>query len=144
MYWLFTGSFKGWFPLWMNMRHGSNHSKVFCKKVVSRNFAKFTGKYLCQSFFLHKVVGLRPATLLKKRPWHRWFPVNFVKFLRTPFFKEDFWWLLLWIKYCISFLFFLTFSCLINKAVCVIMTFKYCNLGPLTLTSHCTKNEVFH
>ena len=31
---------------------------------------------------------LRPATLLKKRLWHRCFPVNFVKFLRTPFFTE--------------------------------------------------------
>ena len=32
--------------------------------------------------------GLRPATLLKKRLWHRCFPVNFAKFLtaehRTP------------------------------------------------------------
>ena len=27
---------------------------------------------------------LRPATLLK-RDWHRFFPVNFVKVLRTPF-----------------------------------------------------------
>ena len=26
-----------------------------------------------------------PATLLKKRLWHRCFPVNFAKFLRTPF-----------------------------------------------------------
>ena len=28
---------------------------------------------------------LRPATLLKNRPWHRCFPVNFARFLRTPF-----------------------------------------------------------
>ena len=28
----------------------------------------------------------RPATLLKKRLRHSYFPVNFVKFLRTPFF----------------------------------------------------------
>ena len=28
--------------------------------------------------------GLTPSTLLKKRPWHRCFPVNFAKFLRTP------------------------------------------------------------
>ena len=28
--------------------------------------------------------GLRPATLLKKRLWHRCFPLNFAKFLRTP------------------------------------------------------------
>ena len=26
-----------------------------------------------------------PATLLKNRFWHRFFPVNFAKFLRTPF-----------------------------------------------------------
>ena len=26
----------------------------------------------------------RRATLLKKSPWHRCFPVNFTKFLRTP------------------------------------------------------------
>ena len=35
------------------------------------------------------------ATLLKKRPWHRCFPVNFAEFLRTPFFTEHLWWLLL-------------------------------------------------
>ena len=35
------------------------------------------------------------ATLLKKRLWHRRFPVNFAKFLRTPFFIEHLWWLLL-------------------------------------------------
>ena len=28
------------------------------------------------------------ATLLKKRLWHRCFPVNFVKFLRTPVFID--------------------------------------------------------
>ena len=27
----------------------------------------------------------RPATLLKKRLWHRYSPMNFAKFLRTPF-----------------------------------------------------------
>ena len=37
------------------------------KKVVLRNFAKFTGKRLCQSLFFNKVAGLRLATLLKKR-----------------------------------------------------------------------------
>ena len=50
---------------------------------------------LCQSLFFNKVAGLRPATLLKKRLWHRHFPVNFVKFLRTPFFTEHLRWLLL-------------------------------------------------
>ena len=39
--------------------------------------------------------GLRPVTLLNKRPSHRCFSVNFVKFLRSPFFIEHLWWLLL-------------------------------------------------
>ena len=36
----------------------------------------------------NKVAGLRPVTLLKKRLWHRCFPVNFAKFLRTPFLQN--------------------------------------------------------
>ena len=35
----------------------------------------------------NKVASLSPATLLKKRLWHRCFPVNFSKFLRTPFYR---------------------------------------------------------
>ena len=65
------------------------------KKGVLRNFAKFTGKHLCQSLYFNKVAGLRPATLLKQRLWHRCFLVNIAKFLGTPFFTEHFWWLLL-------------------------------------------------
>ena len=38
--------------------------------------------------FLEKRLALRPATLLKKRLWHRCFPVNFVKFVRTPFLQN--------------------------------------------------------
>ena len=57
---------------------------MFRKKGVLRNFAKFTGKHMYQSLFLIKLKGLGPATLLKKRLWHRYFPVNFAKFLRTP------------------------------------------------------------
>ena len=36
------------------------------KEHVLKIFAKFTGKHLCQSLFLNKVVGLRPASLLRK------------------------------------------------------------------------------
>ena len=32
----------------------------FCKKDVPRNFAKFTGKHLCQSLFFNKVAGFKP------------------------------------------------------------------------------------
>ena len=63
----------------------SSHPEVFCKKGILRSFTKFTGKHL------------KPATLLKKSLWHRCFPVNSVKFLRTPFYKEHLWWLLLFI-----------------------------------------------
>ena len=46
----------------------SSRPEVFCKKSVLKNF--------------------RPATLLKKRLWHRCFPVNFAKFLRIPFLQN--------------------------------------------------------
>ena len=46
--------------------HRSSHRKCSVKKSVLRNFAKFTGKHLCQSLFFNNVAGLRPATLLKK------------------------------------------------------------------------------
>ena len=49
----------------------SSCPEVFCKKGVLKNFIKFRGK-------------------------HRCFPVNFVKFLRTSFFIEHLWWLLLY------------------------------------------------
>ena len=61
------------------------------EKVQKQPFAKFTGKRLCQSLFFNKVAGLKPATLLKKRLWHWCFPVNFVKFLRTPFSQNTSW-----------------------------------------------------
>ena len=53
-----------------------------------KKYAKLTGKHRRQSLFLNKVAGLRPATLLKIRLWHRRFPVNFAKFLRTPFLQN--------------------------------------------------------
>ena len=58
------------------------------KKGFLRNFTKCTGKHLCQSLFFNKVAGLGPVALLKKRLWHRRFPVDFVKFLRTPFLQN--------------------------------------------------------
>ena len=70
-------------------------SEVFYEKGVLRNFTKFTGKRLFQSLIFNNVACMRPAALLKKRLWHMCFPVNFVKFLRTPFFTENIWWLLL-------------------------------------------------
>ena len=39
-----------------------------------------------QNSTLHR--SRRSVTLLKKRLWHRCFPVNFTKFLRTPFLQN--------------------------------------------------------
>ena len=50
---------------------------MFCEKT-----------HLCQSLFLNRVAGHMPATLLKKRLWHRCFYVNFAKFLGTPFLQN--------------------------------------------------------
>ena len=66
----------------------SSHQRCSIKKSVLRNLTKFTGKHLCQRIFFNKIAGLRPLTLLKKRLWHRCFPVNFAKFLRTPFLQS--------------------------------------------------------
>ena len=63
----------------------SSRPNVICKKGVLKNFSKFTGKHLFWSLFF---AGLRPATLVKKRLWHRCFPVNFANFIRTPSFME--------------------------------------------------------
>ena len=77
----------------------SSRTEVFCKKDAPRNFAKFTGKHLCQSL-----------TLLKKTLWHRCFPVNFARFLKTPCFTEHIRWLFcnffkalsIFLKICVS------------------------------------------
>ena len=94
--WIDWNNFNSYTPQsFQNMMSRSSRPEVFCKKGDLRNFTKFTENHLCQSLFFNKVAGVRPATLLKNRLWHRCFPVNFVKFLRTPFFIELLWWLLL-------------------------------------------------
>ena len=64
----------------------SSQQRRFIKKDVTRNFAKFTRKHLCQRLFFNKDAGLSPAVLIKKIRWHRCFPLNFAKFLRKPFY----------------------------------------------------------
>ena len=55
------------------------------------------------------------ATLLKRRLWHRCFPVNFAKFLRAPFVTEHLWWLLLLISF--NLLLVVSISMLILKKI---------------------------
>ena len=60
----------------------SSNRRCSVRKGVLRNFAKFTEKHLCQSPFFNEVAG-RACDFIKKGLWHRCFPVNFAKFLRT-------------------------------------------------------------
>ena len=57
------------------------------RKGFLRNFANYTVKHLSQVLFL-KEVAVDSANLLKKKLWHRCFPVNFAKFLRTSFLQN--------------------------------------------------------
>ena len=43
----------------------SSCPEVFYKKDVLRNFAKFTGKHLCQRLFLNKVAGLASGVFMR-------------------------------------------------------------------------------
>ena len=63
---------------------------MFWKKRFLKNLAKFTGNHLWQNLFLNyqKRGSGEKETLIKKRPWHRCFPVNFANFLRTIFIQN--------------------------------------------------------
>ena len=71
------------------------HSMLFTSEAVVRrcSFKSVLSKIsqnsqenpLCQSLFLKIVVGWDHR---KNRFWHRWFPMNFAKFLRTPFYSR--------------------------------------------------------
>ena len=67
----------------------SIHKRCSIKYGVPENLAKFTGKHLSQNLSFNKVVtGLKIVTLWKKRFWHKCVPVNFPKFLRTPYLQN--------------------------------------------------------
>ena len=57
-------------------------------------YRKFTGKRQRQSLLFNKFASLRVATLLKKKLLHMGLPVNFAKFIRTPYLHNTSGWLL--------------------------------------------------
>ena len=69
----------------------SSHWRCSMGKNVLRNFAKFTGKHLCQSRFFNKVAGLRPATLLKKEALAQVFSWEVCKISKNTFYTEHHW-----------------------------------------------------
>ena len=75
--------------------------------MISKNWQKKT----CVGVFKKDVIKKTLKTIFKKRLRHRWFPVNFEKFLKTPFLLDT-WWLLLasmalWLRKYDGFLIFL-------------------------------------
>ena len=60
----------------------SEHFFLFLQSILN----SFTIKWFYLWFY--HFCRLRPATLLKKRIWHRCFPVKFAKFLRTTFLQN--------------------------------------------------------
>ena len=61
-----------WLKLVVSKPFRSSRSQMFYKISILKNFAKFTGKYLCWSHFLIKL--------------HTCFPMIFVEFSRIPIF----------------------------------------------------------
>ena len=61
---------------------------MFYKIDVFENFAKLAGKHLYRSLFFNKVSCLQPAIFFKRLLRHKFLPVNFAKFLRTPFLQN--------------------------------------------------------
>ena len=65
----------------------SSYLRCSVKKVfleISQNSQKNT----CARYSFLIKLQARPATLSKKSLWYRYFPVNFAKFLRTPFLQN--------------------------------------------------------
>ena len=60
-------------------KYRSSRPEVFCRKGVLRNFAKFTGKHLCQSLFFNK------ETLALV------FSCKFCEISKNTFFTEHLW-----------------------------------------------------
>ena len=58
----------------------SSHGRCSVMKVVLKNFAKFTGKHLCQCHFFNKVI--------KKETLAQVFPCEFYEISKNAFFTE--------------------------------------------------------
>ena len=69
-------------------RFRSSHRRCSVKKGALRNFAKLTGKDLCQSLFFNKVAGLWLVTLLKKETLEQAFLCEFCEISKNIFSTE--------------------------------------------------------
>ena len=68
--------------MYCSLKDRSNLQQVFCKKDVFKNFAKFTGKQLCQSLFFNKVF----YNFIKKERLAQMFSSEFCEIFKNKFF----------------------------------------------------------
>ena len=73
----------------------STRSKMFFRIGVLKNFVIFKGKTTELESPFNKVADLQAYKFIEKRLQLRCFPLNIAKSLRTAFFIEHLWWLLL-------------------------------------------------
>ena len=65
----------------------SSRPDVLCEKGVLRNFAKFTGKHLCQNLFFNKVAG-GACNFIKKETLTQVFSCEFCDISKNTFFNR--------------------------------------------------------
>ena len=71
----------------------SSRRRYSVRKRVLKNFAKFTGKHLCQSLFFNKVAGLGPGAcnVIKKEILAQVFSCDLCEISKNTFFTELLW-----------------------------------------------------
>ena len=75
----------------MNLRDAKLRSscpEVFYKTGVFRNFAKYTGKHLCQKFFFNKVAGLT-CNVIERESLAQVLSCEFCEVSKNKFFTEQ-------------------------------------------------------
>ena len=95
--------FDGWISSKIYLQLGQINLDLFLVKITSPLELQLVLLRKLSCIFLvppgsmkkRKMTHEKWSVILKKRLWHRCFLVNFVKSLRTPFFIEHLWWLLL-------------------------------------------------
>ena len=69
---------------------GGSHQRCSVKKGVLTNFAKFTGKHLCQSLFFNNVAGLA-CNIIKNETLVQMFSCEFCEISKNTFFTGHLW-----------------------------------------------------
>ena len=72
-----------YFRFW---KYRSRRRRLPTKKVFYKRNSQ--NSHTSARVFFNKFAGLRPATLFNKSIWHRFFPVNFLKFFKKIFYTE--------------------------------------------------------